>query len=187
MNQTQKRLVGTLLPMAAVLVLFLLPLRSWDTRPLLFAIFVATFVVMWAEVVLFGLEEKLRKLGKPIVIALPIFAFVLAWLIAASPRIESRPVYIYSPPSTLEETEHKDALGEAVKRAKRGPTFEYLPLKAETAAEQAKRLDAERVGPKERSLRLENPFDRHLVPYWLVLLALIGIIEFRLLANANDA
>lgn len=166
LNRSQKKLLGSLLPFAAVLILFVLPIESRDSRPLHLAIFVTVLLVCYVEVLLFNFEDKLRQLGKRFVIAFPAAVFVVAFLIATSPHIVTHPAswdprapHVYEAEQYLKrkaETETRidtDAkqgdstrkvIEKALERAKEGPTFELYPLRVETQIEKAVRLEAER-------------------------------------------
>lgn len=196
------------------------------------AILVGALFLCYAEVLLFDLENRLRHFGRIFAIGFPIVVFIVAFLIATSPRIVTHPAswdpmaprayeaeeYMKrkSETETRVDTraEHVDSIGnviqKALDRAKEGPRFELIPMRAETMAEKAVRLDAERgipvesmaeriapaykealldwekkrrFIPAEHSLELKEPIDRRVAPYWLALLLLVGTIEFRLLST----
>lgn len=241
--------MGGLLPFAAVLILLVLPTNRWDSRPLYLAIFVAVLLVCYIEILLFDLEDRLRRLGKRFAIAFPAVVFVVAFFITTSPHIVTHPAswdpmvprayeaerYLQRKKDEAEFEQWKrkveadiemgiypqkptrdrmpDALQGAFDRARQGKQFEFYPLQAETDAERAVRLDAERgipvesmaeritpaykeallewektrrFIPPEHSLELKDSIDRRVAPYWLALLLLVGAIEFRLLSQSSS-
>lgn len=89
LTQPQKLLIGLLIPFVGTLVVILLPIPDWDTRFLYMAIFVAVLSVAYIEILIFGLEDNLRRLGKSFVIAFPVVAIAISALIAARPAVRS--------------------------------------------------------------------------------------------------
>ncbi len=193
LNRSQRKLVGGLLPFAAVLILLVLPTNRWDSRPLYLAIFVAVLLVCYIEILLFDLEDRLRRLGKRFAIVFPAVVFVVAFLIAASPNIRTRPAYWYPDPPQAQR-DPWEGLVDSLQPRKNAQEYEqYLRRKGEIEAKKENEYKqallewekTRRLIPPEHSLELKYPIDRRVAPYWLALLLLVGAIEFRLLSQSS--
>lgn len=191
MNRSQRILLAGLLPLAAALILFVLPIKSWDSRPLYLAIFATSLLVGYVEILLFDLEDRLRQLGRFFVIGFPVAVFVVALLIATSPKIQTHPAYWYPSPPQVQNDPWEDLMLDLQPLKSPQEYEQRLKKKAETKAKrEAEHKEALRkweetryLVPAEHSLRLEDPVDKRTALYWLVLLLLVGTIEFRLLSR----
>ena len=135
MNRSQRKLLAGLLPFAAVLVLFMLPTKSWDSRPFYLGTFFGVLLLCYFEVLLFDLENNLRRLGKSFAIAFPVAVFVVAFLIATSPRIVTYPASWDPRAPRADEAASSgenemsrpgDSIRQALDRARNGTAFEPI-------------------------------------------------------------
>lgn len=193
MNRSQRKLLGVVLPFATVLILYILPIKGWDKRPLYFAIFLAILIVGYCEIVLFELEHRLRLLGRLFVVGFPVAAIVVAFFITASPTIRTVPAYWYPSEPEMQSSPLDDL-----------PLFprptwneqDYQRYKADAREKKAAAYKeslrewekTRTLIPEKNSLEFKKPIDRWTAPYWLALLLVVGAIEFRLLAQkfSND-
>jgi hypothetical protein len=83
-NNSQKQLIAALLPIVGIIILFILPTAHPDKRPLHLSILIVGLTVMYLEVILFGLENKLVNLGRKFGIGFPVVVLLVASAIALS-------------------------------------------------------------------------------------------------------